>query len=167
MNVAVTAFDRREHDGIDYIRASENSIWQATNFDRLNFVGAEAQVTVALPQSQTVGVGYTVLHGAAAALGSEQSKYVFNYPTEQAVVSWQRLPASGFTARLRTGITNQYGRNPYVVVDAAAGWTRSRFHPYARVTNAANTDYQPVYGVRAPGRAAVGGLEIVMKEHAR
>jgi outer membrane cobalamin receptor len=32
-------------------------------------------------------------------------------------------------------------------------------HPYLRLTNLTNTDYQPVYGVVMPGRAALIGME--------
>jgi iron complex outermembrane receptor protein len=107
-----------------------------------------------------VDFGYTVIHGAQAALDGLQSKYVFNYPDEQAVVSWERLSASGWVAHFRTGVTKQYQRSTYVLVDASAGWTRSRLHPYARVTNLANADYQPVLGVTMPGRAIICGLEV-------
>jgi hypothetical protein len=37
--------------------------------------------------------------------------------------------------------------------------SRCRLHPYARFTNVTNTDYQPVYGVVMPGRAALVGIE--------
>lgn len=157
-----TVFDRREFDDIDYVRANASDIWRAMNFDRLNFIGAEAEFSISLPAAQTLAVGYTALHGAEAALNGYQSKYVFNYPTQQAVVSWERLVNPGLIARVRTGITNQYQRNAYVLVDASLGWTRSRIHPYVRATNLANVDYQPVLGVVMPGRALTGGLEFLV-----
>ncbi|MBV9268153.1 MAG: TonB-dependent receptor [Acidobacteriaceae bacterium] len=155
-----TVFERRERDDIDYIRANPNAIWQATNFDQLNFTGVEATMALALPYAQLVAIEFTGIRGASAALNGLQSKYVFNYPSEEAVLSWQRTSPSGWLARIRTGVTNQYQRDSYVLVDASAAWTRSRLHPYARVTNLLNTTYQPVYGVLMPGRAALIGLEI-------
>ncbi len=160
LRLSFTAFDRHERDDIDYVRANASEIWQAMNFDRLNFVGWEATVSESLPYGQLLSVEYTGLHGAAAALQGFQSKYVFNYPTDQAVIAWQRVSARGWMARLRTGVTNQYQRSTYVLVDASASWMRSRFHPYLRLTNVTNADYQPVYGVVMPGRAAVAGLEL-------
>jgi iron complex outermembrane recepter protein len=158
--VSLTAFDRHERDDIDYVRANSSSIWQAMNFDRLNFIGWEAAVSLSLPYAQLVSAEYTGLHGASAALDGLQSKYVFNYPTQEAVLAWQRSSRRGWIARIRTGVTDQYQRSTYVLVDASAAWTRSRFHPYVRVTNLTNADYQPVYGVTMPGRAALVGLEL-------
>ena len=154
-----TVFNRREKDDIDYIRANSSDIWQATNFARLTFSGWEASLVWSLPKSQTVELQYTGLHGGQSALNGYQSKYVFNFPTEQGVISWQRSSTAGWLARLRTGVTSQYQRNAYVVVDAYGAWTRSPLHPYLRLTNLTNTDYQPIYGVVMPGRAALIGVE--------
>jgi iron complex outermembrane recepter protein len=156
---AFTVFSRHEKDDIDYIRANSSDIWQATNFNRLTFTGWEASLTWSLAHSQSLEIEYTGLHGAQAALNGYQSEYVFNYPTEQAVIGWQLLSARGLIARLRLGATNQYQRNAYAVLDAYAAWTRSPLHPYLRLTNLTNTDYQPVYGVVMPGRAALVGVE--------
>ena len=112
------------------------------------------------------GSSKTDLHGAQGVLDGYQSKYVFNYPTQQATIGWQRISPRGWIARVRTGITDQYQRNAYVLVDAFAAWTRSRFHPYVRLTNLTNADYQPVYGVVMPGRAALVGLELCVLCHA-
>ncbi len=142
------------------MRPNPNVIWQATNFDRLNFVGAEATLAASFRKTQSVEVQYTFLHGAEAALNGLQSKYVFNYPTQQAVIAWQNNSRQGWLARVRAGATNQYERNAYFLVDASASWMRSRFHPYVRVTNLLNADCQPVYGVVMPGRAALVGAEV-------
>lgn len=162
IKMSATVFERRERDDIDYVRANSSELWQAMNFDRLNFMGVEADASASLPWHQTLAVGYTELHGAQAVLNGLQSKYVFNYPTQQAVVSWERLTDSGLLARFRTGVTNQYERSPYVLLDASLAWTRSRVHPYVRATNLANVDYQPVLGVTMPGRAFTGGVELVV-----
>jgi iron complex outermembrane recepter protein len=161
--LSATVFNRRERDDIDYVRANSSSIWQAMNFDRLNFVGGEATVSVSLPERQELTAGYTVLHGAASTLNGYQSKYVFNYPTQQAIATWQMLSPHGWLARVRAGETDQYQRQAYFLLDASLGWTRSRFHPYLRTSNLTDTSYQPVYGVPMPGRSFVGGLEIAAR----
>jgi iron complex outermembrane receptor protein len=166
MRLSAAVFERRESDDIDYIRANPSDMWQATNFTRLNFTGWEASLHLSLTNAQQLQLEYTGLHGASAALDGYQSQYVFNYPTQQATIGWERLSRSGWLARVRTGITNQYERNAYVVVDAYGAWTRSRLHPYLRLTNLTNADYQPVYGVVMPGRAALVGLEWCVFCHA-
>jgi iron complex outermembrane recepter protein len=164
---SATVFSRHEKDDIDYIRANSSSIWQAMNFERVTFTGWEASLAWSVSKSQTASVEYTGLHGAQAALEGYQSKYVFNYPTQQAVIAWQQISPRGWIARVRAGVTNQYQRNAYLVIDAYAAWTRSPLHPYLRLTNLTNADYQPVYGVVMPGRAALVGLEwcVVCKGH--
>jgi iron complex outermembrane receptor protein len=156
---SLTVFTRREKDDIDYIRANNSAVWQALNFNQLTFTGWEALLALNLPSSQSLELQYTGLHGAEAVLNGYQSQFVFNYPTQQATIAWQRLSRQGWLARARTGITNQYQRDAYVLLDAYAAWTRSPLHPYVRLTNLTNTSYQPVYGVAMPGRAALVGVE--------
>ncbi|HEY6990003.1 MAG TPA: TonB-dependent receptor [Bryobacteraceae bacterium] len=156
---AVTVFSRRETDDIDYVRANSSAIWQALNFGRVTMTGVEASVGWQARDGQKVDVQYTALHGAQAALNGFQSKYVFNYPAQQAVMAWQSSGAHGWIARVRAGVTEQYQRDTYFLLDAYAAWLRSPLHPYLRLTNLTDADYQPVYGVVMPGRAALVGVE--------
>jgi iron complex outermembrane receptor protein len=156
---SATVFSRHETDDIDYVRANSSAIWQALNFGRLTLTGVEASLAWAPDKQQKFELQYTGLHGAQAALGGFQSKYVFNYPTQQAVFAWQGASARGWIGRVRAGVTDQYERNAYFLLDAYAAWVRSPLHPYIRLTNLTNADYQPVYGVVMPGRAALVGVE--------
>jgi iron complex outermembrane receptor protein len=153
-----TFFSRHETDNIDYLRANSAAIWQATNFGKLTFNGVEGSLAWSR-NGQNVDVEYTAVHGIQAALGGYQSKYVFNYPSQQGVVSWQRTSSRGLQMRLRLGVTDQVGRPAYAIVDAYAAYTRSPLHPYLRLTNLTDTSYQPVFGVVMPGRAVLAGLE--------
>lgn len=163
--ISAAVFDRNEHNDIDYVRPNSSSIWEAMNFDHLNFVGFEATVNLSLPRAQSLALEYTALHGAEAALNGFQSKYVFNYPVQQAVAGWQHSSSRGWLARLRVGVTDQYQRNAYTLLDASAAWTRLRVHPYVRASNLLNSAYQPIYGVAMPGRAFLGGLELCVFCH--
>ena len=156
---SVTVFSRHETDDIDYVRANSSAIWQALNFGRLTLTGVEASLEWAPSRQQKFDLQYTGLHGAEAALNGLQSKYIFNYPTQQAVFAWQAASSRGWIARVRAGVTEQYQRDTYFLLDAYAAWVRSPLHPYIRLTNLTNAEYQPVYGVRLPGRAALVGVE--------
>lgn len=158
--VSGTVFERRERNGIDYVRANPQSIWQAMNFDRVNFTGFEGELAVTLPYSQIARVEVTTLHGASAALGNLQSRYAFNYPVQEATISWQKLSPRGWMALVRSGVANQYAREAYMVLDASVAWNRWWLHPYLRTTNLTDASYQPVVGVPMPGRAYMAGLEI-------
>jgi iron complex outermembrane receptor protein len=155
-----TAFDRNEKNGIDYVRSSASLPWQAMNFDQLRFYGVETGVEGDLAHSQKVTVQYTALHGAQSDEGGEQSKYFFNYPTHNAVASWQILTKQGVLARTRLGAVKRYQLNPYALWDVSIAWTRPRVRPYVQLTNLTNTSYEEILGVNMPGRAAMVGVEI-------
>lgn len=155
-----TGFDRNEKNGIDYVRSSPDLPWQAMNFDHLRFYGVESGVEGDLAHSQKVTVQFTALHGAQSDEGGEESKYIFNYPTQNAVVSWQILTPQGVLARTRLGVVKRYQLNPYALWDVSLAWTRSRIRPYAQLTNLTNTGYEEIMGVNMPGRAVLVGVEI-------
>jgi iron complex outermembrane receptor protein len=155
---AFTFFSRHEADNIDYIRPSSGAIWQATNFGKLTFNGWEGSLNWSR-NGQSVEVQYTGIHGIESALGGYQSKYIFNFPSQQAVLGWEHVSSRGLQTRVRVGVTNQEQRPAYMVMDAYAAYTRSRLHPYLRLTNLTDATYQPVLGVVMPGRAFLAGLE--------
>lgn len=155
-----TGFDRNEKNGIDYVRSSPNVPWQAMNFDRLRFYGLETGVEGEVAHSQKITVQYTALHGAQADEGGEQSKYVFNYPTHNAVASWQVLTPQGILARTRLGMVKRYQLSPYALWDVSVAWTKRRVRPYLQLTNLTNSSYEEILGVNMPGRAAMAGVEI-------
>jgi iron complex outermembrane receptor protein len=150
-------FQRRERDGIDYVRSSPTDIWRATNLQRLNFTGVEAAIIV-----RGFDFRYTGIHGAQDALGTLQSKYVFNYPVHSGLISWQVHSKKGFLFRTRVGVLERYGRDPYAVWDVYTAYGKKKIHPFLQLTNLTDTYYQEILGVRTPGRGIVGGLEWVV-----
>src|SRR5579884_807525 len=84
-----TVFDRRERDGIDYVRATVQDLWHAANYDRLQFTGVEAGIAARIGSGQQVDAAFTALQGSSASAPRLMSKYVFNYPSQSAVVAWQ------------------------------------------------------------------------------
>jgi iron complex outermembrane recepter protein len=160
---SATVFQRRERDGIDYVRSNPAAIWQATNFQRLNFTGGEASVATVIRRTHRVEFSYTGLHGAQTVLGGLQSKYVFNYPRHSGVATWQAAFSNGLVARTRLGAAERLGRDPYAVWDLFASWDRGRIRPYLQVTNISATRYQEFIGVPMPGRGAVAGVEFLFR----
>ncbi len=155
----IGVFHRRERNGIDYIRASLNDIWQATNFDRLNFTGVEATLKIVPAKSQLVEVSYTGVHGAQDVLNGYMSEYVFNYPVHNAAVTWQAAFAKGILLRTRLGVLSRFARDPYALWDVYLADTRGHWTPFAQFTNVSNTHYEEIPGVVMPGRAAIVGVE--------
>lgn len=158
---SVTVFHRREQNGIDYVRASPADIWRATNFQSLQFTGVEAVMLKKLKRSQQIEFSYTGIRGAQAAVGNLQSKYIFNYPQHQGIASWQASFSNGLIMRTRIGALQRIGRDPYAVWDAYGAFNRGRVRPFLQFTNLTAARYEEIPGIVMPGRAVVGGVEIV------
>ena len=187
----VVVFQRRERDGIDWVRRSASKddpnnpcvIWRATNIQRLRFTGLEASVSTAVARSHWLDFRYSALHGAQADLlgfplalsrppgASEEmlleSLYVFNYPSQAAVVSWRALLPHGLVARTRVGATKRFARDPYALWDLYLARAGGRFRPFLQFSNLTNTAYQEIAGIPMPGRSVIVGVELVVFSRAK
>jgi iron complex outermembrane receptor protein len=155
----LTVFQRRERDGIDYVRRSPDDIWRATNIQRLRFTGVEAGLALRPGRRQRVELRYTALSGAQDALQDVVSRYVFNYPRHSGVASWG-TEIGGVAFRSRLGAFERYQRDPYAVWDLYAARSRGRLRPFLQLTNLTATVYEEILGVPMPGRGILGGVEI-------
>lgn len=158
----ITVFQRREHNGIDYVRFAPAQRWQATNLQRLRFTGIEASLTTIVARKHRIQFAYTGLDGAQAAFSGIESRYVFNYPRHSGVVSWEAVLPGGWVARSRLGVIKRLARSPYGVWDTYLTYQRGRLHPFLQLTNLTGTSYQEIPGVPMPGRGIMGGIEFVI-----
>lgn len=157
----LTVFDRRERNDIDYIRSSPSGPWQATNITALDFVGVEASAGFKFATSQQISLAYTTLHGNQQLPAGITSKYVFNYPSHNAVFSWNGGIRNQILIRTRVGATQRLGQEAYGIWDLGASRTQGRIRPYLQFSNLGNSSYQEIPGVRMPGRTVIGGFELV------
>jgi iron complex outermembrane receptor protein len=160
LRLGVTVFRRNDRNDIDYVRGSPEDLWHAMNFTRLQFTGVELIAEARLARSQQISVQYTGLHGVKGEAANFESRYLFNYPSEEAVGSWQILTHSGILARTQVGVTNRYNQKAYALWDADVAWTRWRVRPYLQFSNLTNTSYQEIVNVAMPGRTLLGGVEL-------
>jgi outer membrane cobalamin receptor len=163
--VSITGFYARQHDAIDYVRASPAAPWMAMNLSGLHLSGVESSLTWIPAKSQTIRVAWTSLFGAQSALHGLQSEYVFNYPVENAHLEWISSLGRGFVLRNAVQIAQRYQQTAYPVWDMAlthhsalGKWGELR--PYLRAANLSNTGYQEIQGVAMPGRSFAGGVSI-------
>jgi iron complex outermembrane recepter protein len=163
VRVSAAVFERRQTNSIDYVRQTVANRWMAVNLGSLRFTGAEASVTIVPARGQQFVVSYEALTGAQGALGGLQSKYVFNYPSQSGVVTWQGGLGRGMIARTRLGAVNRLARAPYALMDIYTGYSGGRMHPFVQLTNLGNARYEEIAGVVMPGRGIAGGLEFVIK----
>ena len=158
--VRATGFTSRQTNVIDYVRASASDPYQAQNLTHVNLSGVELSAEWRPRDGQQVRAGFTELSGASAALNSLQSKYVFNFPSQNAVLAWTGHFASGITGYGRLRVVHRISGALYPVVDSSLAYERARVHPYLRMTNVTDTSYQEIAGVPMPGRAFTGGVEL-------
>ncbi len=157
-----TLFQNRVRDGIDYVQYPSNVVWMAENIDRLNLTGVETSVTVQVTRNQLLKFSYTGIHGAQAALAGVNSRYLFSFPSENGVATWEGSLPRGIVARTRVGVLERYNASSYALWDASAAYNRSRLHPYIQLSNITNTSYQQIQGVVMPGRQFLIGCELAV-----
>ncbi len=163
LHSSVTVFQRRDANVIDYVRATANDVWQATNFDKLHFTGVEAATVWEPVAGQRLSASFSALHGVNAGGEVLQSKYTFNYPVHSAVAEWRGAIANHVIARTRLGVVDRLNRDPYAIWDASATWSQGRVRPFLQLTNITSTIYQEIPNIPLPKRGVIGGLEIVLR----
>lgn len=156
--VSATGFYSRQHDAIDYVRASTVEKWQATNLSGLRFAGVESSATWLPAKSQRIQISWTNLNGAQRALHGLQSEYVFNYPVNNIHATWDATIHRSWLIRNAVQIAQRYHQTAYPVWNAALSRQSGHVRPYLRFDNLSNTGYQEISGVTMPGRSITGGL---------
>jgi iron complex outermembrane receptor protein len=169
LSISVTGFYARQHDTIDYVRASAADLWHAVNLSGLHFAGVESSATWIPVKSQTIRLAWTSLYGAQSALHGLESEYVLNYPVQNAHLEWDSVLGKGFIVSDRLQVAQRYQQTPYPVWDVsfaheAASGRWARYRPYLRLANLSNTGYQEIQDVAMPGRSISGGVSIRFPE---
>jgi iron complex outermembrane receptor protein len=162
LRLQATVFHRRDRNGIDYMSSSPTGPWVAANIVRLNFTGLETSAAWRW-RHQLFDVSYTGLRGVSELLPGIYTKYAFNYPIHSAVASWTGSLPGSLTARTRIGAMERRARDPYGVWDLYLARNRGPVRPFVQFTNLANTRYQEILSIPLPGRAVLGGVEIVIR----
>ena len=162
LTASLTVFYSRQHDAIDYVRASPAQRWQAANLVGLRFTGVEGSLAWQLTQRQTIRLAWTGMSGAQAALHGLQSEYVFNYPVNNATFEWLGTLKNEYLLRSQVQIAQRYHRDAYPVWNLEAAREHGWLQPYLRIANLSNTGYEEIEGVPMPGRSFVGGIQLVL-----
>ena len=157
---SATLFHRRDTDLIDYVRSSPTDIYRATNFQHLKFTGFETGIEWQPRAGHQLSIQYSGLSGQRDVVQGAISKYVFNYPIHNGVVTWQGTLGRKIVARMRLGVTERYSRDPYAIWDASVARSRGRVRPFLQFSNLTAVTYQEVVGVVMPRRTVIGGVEL-------
>lgn len=176
-SIDATVFNRRDHNVIDYVLRDCTSIpvselppgamcspsvlqvYHAENLQNLNFTGVEGSAQLRLFSGQQIKFAYTELYGVQKALNGLQTKYTFDYPAHDGMITWNgRLPAR-FIARSRLGVLDRYGSDPYALWNAGVAREFNHVNAHLALSNISDTQYQEIPGVIMPGRSVVFGLD--------
>jgi iron complex outermembrane receptor protein len=179
LTLSATGFYNRQHDTIDYVRASTlpNSLlpswcivntWCAVNLSGLHFAGVESSATWTPVTRQIIQVSWTQLVGAQPPLHGLQSEYALNYPVENIHATWTATLGNLLTMANSVAIAKPYQQpgnppwnsTPYPVWNLALTHDSGKIRPYLRLANLSNTGYQEINGVAMPGRSITGGVSL-------
>jgi iron complex outermembrane receptor protein len=168
LSISATGFYSREHDTIDYVRASPASQWNAANLSGLRFLGVESSLTWMPAKSQIVRIAWTGLAGAQDSLHGLQSEYALNYPVQNIHSAWTALLGHYLALTNAVRIAKPYQQpgsppwnaSPYPVWNVSLTHNSGKLRPYLRLGNLSNTGYQEINGVAMPGRSITGGVSL-------
>ncbi|MDR3793613.1 MAG: TonB-dependent receptor [Terracidiphilus sp.] len=160
LTLSATGFYSRQHNAIDYVRASSAAKWQAANLSGLHFAGFESSLAWFPVRTQTVRLSWTALHGAQGALNGLQSKYIYNYPVQSIHAAWTAQLPHTITITNAVQIAERYQQTVYPVWNATVTRDASRLRPYLRFANLSNTGYEEISGVLMPSRSITGGFAL-------
>ncbi len=163
-NASLTVFYSRQHDAIDYVRATPTDLYHATNLDGFRYTGVEGSLQWLPTRRQTVKVGWTGISGAQSVLHGLLSGYVLNYPVNNAIFEWLGDVRGIMLLRSSVQVAQRYHQDPYAVWDLQAERERGWLRPYLRAANLGNTAYQEIANVPMPGRSFVAGVQIVLEK---
>ncbi|MDE3200262.1 MAG: TonB-dependent receptor [Acidobacteriota bacterium] len=161
-SLSATGFYARQHDTIDYVRASAADKWQAVNLSGLRFGGIETALTWLPMHNQHVGIAWTALHGAQSALHGLQSEYVFNYPVQNIHTEWTTELPHSIVLSNSIQLAQRYQQSVYPVWNLALLRGAGRIQPFVRLANLSNTGYAEINNVPMPGRTITAGLQLTL-----
>lgn len=155
----LVVYQRHDRNDIDYVRTNPSELWHAANIEKFTFTGVEATLR-AQYFSQHFDFAYSAIHGVEAALGSLESRYLFLYPVQSGTIAWRGSISHQINARVRIGVLERYGRDPYPLIQASLERRFSHLKPFLQLSNITNTGYQEIPGVSMPGRSYLAGVEL-------
>jgi vitamin B12 transporter len=161
----VTGFSAPQHHTIDYTRPAATGPYTATNLGRFAFAGTEFALDWRPSNADSIRAGWTWITGAQHILAGYESRYIFNYALHNADAEWLHTWRAGVVARARLSVTERYASDPYAVADFALARSGGWWQPYLQLSNATNTGYAEIAGVRMQGRAITGGITLAWPLH--
>ena len=158
--VSATYFRRLEDNTIDWVKDAGSAVFQARNFQELDFNGGEIEIRQRLSATQELWGNYTALRASARLPVNAVSRYTFNFPQNQAVFGYRGTLGPGLLIKTQIGAYNRTWQSAKALWDVSLGWNRGVWRPFIQATNLLDTTHEAFPGLAQPGRWIRGGLEI-------
>ena len=158
--VSATYFRRLEDNTIDWVRDDGSNVFQARNFQELDFNGGEIEVRHRFSGAAEVWGNYTVLRASSRLPVNAVSRYTFNFPQNQAYFGYRGTLGPGLLVRTQMGVYNRTWQSSKALWDISLGWNRGAWRPFIQATNLLDTMHEAFPGLAQPGRWLRGGVEI-------
>ena len=155
---SLSAFDRRERDVIDWVKAQPTDKWQTRNIRRVRARGVEAGLRRVFGEGRRVSADYSFSDVDPASLDL-LSKYTLDYARHGLAVAgstpmpW-RLAIGG-----RVDVRQRTGRGAYTLVDLRLSRAVKNATLFVDAANLLDASYEEIRGVVMPGRWVSAGLE--------
>ncbi len=153
-------FQRRERNTIDWVRDDGSKVFQARNFQELNFNGVEIEVRQRFRRGHEAWISYTGLQADRRLPVNAVSRYVFNFPLNNTVLGYRGTIVKRFVLKTQLGVYNRTWQSSRGLWDVALSWTGERISPFFQATNLAAVSHEAFRGLAQPGRSLRGGLRL-------
>ena len=105
-------------------------------------------------------MNYTALRASSRLPVNAVSRYVFNFPQNQAYFGYRGTLGPGLLVKTQMGVYNRTWQSTKALWDVSLGWNRGMWRPFVQATNLLNTQHEAFQGLAQPGRWLRGGVEI-------
>lgn len=148
----LSGFGRETNNGIDWVKASAEDLWEAKNVGKISTKGVEAELSYRTEgMINSYSIGYTYIDQDLAE-SEGMSKYVLDHLKHQLIAN----VGANLTPKLGTGVTYRYQERAnnysYHLVDLKASYDFRPLSVYVLVNNLTNTQYKEAFGVPMSGR---------------
>ena len=158
IEASATWFERQGNNTIDWVKRPGSNVFEATGFQELDFRGGELELRRRMGVS-SVWANYAVLRATQTLPDAGVSRYVFNFPLNQASLGYSGPVGGGLLIKTQLGVYNRTWQSTKALWDVRLGYAAGRFRPFVQATNLLNTAHEAFQGLPQPGRWIRGGVE--------
>ena len=141
---SMAIFNRDSNNLIDYVKETEDDLWQATNIQNLNSIGFETNASYGFEISnlkQNIAFGYTYLEENLDNLNINFSRYSINSLKHHFTATYSSQFSKYISQSIAYKFANRTNSNNYSVVDAKITLNLKTFELSVISNNIFNTEY--------------------------